>query len=325
MEALLELGLFAGKLVLFLMAAGAFVAMVASAKDQTPKSGRLKITDWGRRWNGYAVQLKSAAGTPKKTLKKSLKADKAKAKESKPVTWVLSFNGDVRASETKQLRQAISGVIAAADDQDEVVVRLKSPGGGVTDYGLAASQLVRLRDQGLSLTVAVEGVAASGGYMMACIANHILAAPFSAVGSIGVVAQMPNIHRALKKADIDVELVTAGKHKRTLTVLGENTDEGREKFKQDLEGIHRLFKSFVSTYRPQLDLDKVADGDVWFGDDALDVGLVDEIGQVDDWLMAKTADRKVLEVRFEPPQNFTRKLALSAEKGVTWLKSMAGR
>lgn len=302
MEFLAELFSFVLKAVV--IAAVGLVLIASMARAQQGKEGGLRVIDWGARWKAYRAQLLSVRHS------KQAKATKKQAKKlaKQPVQgtlWVINFNGDMRASGLKGLREAISAVLVSAEaGKDAVCIRLKSPGGGVTEYGLAASQLIRIKDAGLHLTVAVEGVAASGGYMMAVVADRIMAAPFSAVGSIGVVAQVPNFHRALKKADVDVEVVTAGKHKRTLTMLGENTDEGRTKFKEDLEQIHRLFKSFVAQHRPALDIEKVSEGDVWFGQDALEVGLIDEVAQVDDWLMAQSEEHAVLEVRYELPKRF---------------------
>ena len=112
----------------------------------------------------------------------------------------------------------------------------------------------------IGMNATFDKVAASGGYMMACIGDRILSAPFAVLGSIGVVAQIPNLHRLLKKHDVDYEVLTAGEYKRTLTVFGENTDKGRQKFQEDLELTHVLFKDFVSRYRPQLDIDQVLGG-----------------------------------------------------------------
>lgn len=306
MEFLTELLGFTLKIALVVVAG--LVLIAAIARSQGVREGGLRVVDWGARWMQYRARLLQPRQA--KQAKKLAKSAKKLAKSDMQGTlWVLVFNGDMRVSNLKGLRESISAIIMAADPKtDQVCVRLKSPGGGVSEYGLAASQLIRLRDAGLRLTVAVEGVAASGGYMMAVVADHIVAAPFAAVGSIGVVAQVPNFHRALKKADIDVEVLTAGKHKRTLTLLGENTEEGREKFKQDLDQIHSLFKAFVVQYRPQLDLEQVAEGDVWFGQDALSVGLIDEVGQIDDWLMQQSETQAVLEVRYELPKTLGTRL-----------------
>ena len=295
------------------IAAVVLMIIIAAAKSKGQQGG-LQLTDLGQRWLSYGAQLKASSRPPKKdrkALKKSLK--KAAKADRDGVVWVLSFKGDIQASQLENFREAVSAVIQAADPKtDQVVVRLKSPGGGVSEYGLAASQMVRLREADLHLTCAVEGVAASGGYMMAVVANEIIAAPFAAVGSIGVVAQVPNFHRVLKKADVDVEVMTAGKHKRTLTLFGENTDEGREKFKQDLNQIHNLFKQFVATYRPALDMEQVAEGDVWFGDDALDIGLIDRIGSIDDELMAKAQTHRVLSVRYSRPRTLGQRIQQGA-------------
>jgi len=211
--------------------------------------------------------------------------------------FLLRFAGDIRASAVDSLREEITAVLQIARPRkDRVLLVLDSPGGVVPGYGLAAAQLTRLRDAEIELTVAVDRVAASGGYMMAAVANRIVAAPFAIVGSIGVVAQLPNINRMLKKHDVDIELHTAGEYKRTLTILGENTDEGREKFKQDLEQTHALFKQFLSRYRPGLDMDKVATGEHWLGQDALALNLVDAIATSDDLILAEVNQADVYEL-----------------------------
>ncbi|MBR9882995.1 MAG: protease SohB [Oceanospirillales bacterium] len=218
-----------------------------------------------------------------KERKKALKKGEEPAPERKRI-FVLDFDGDLHASQVDWLREEISAVLTLARKEDEVVVRLESGGGLVHGYGLAASQLERIRKRDIPLTICVDKVAASGGYMMACIGNKLIAAPFALVGSIGVVAQLPNFHRMLKKHDVDYEVYTAGEYKRTLTLFGENTEHGRKKFIEELEDTHGLFKEFVSEYRPELDLEKVATGEVWFGRRALEVGLIDGLGTSDDYL-----------------------------------------
>jgi serine protease SohB len=183
-----------------------------------------------------------------------------------------------------------------AQPQDEVVVCIESPGGMVHSYGLAASQMMRIRSKGIPLTAVVDRVAASGGYLMAAVANKIVAAPFAVIGSIGVVAQVPNVHRLLKKNDVDVEVLTAGKYKRTLTLLGENTDEGREKFRQELEDVHALFQDFVVENRPGLDIEAVATGEAWYGTRALALHLVDELAASDEYLIQRCQKRDVFDI-----------------------------
>ena len=222
----------------------------------------------------------------------------------------------IRASATEQLRHEVTAVLSMAQPSDEVVVRLESGGGMVHAYGLASSQLARLRDAGLPLTVCVDKVAASGGYMMACVANRVLAAPFAVLGSIGVVAQLPNVHRLLKKHDIDVEVLTAGEFKRTLTVFGENTDKGREKFQEDLELTHQLFKGFVSRYRPQLDIDKVATGEVWLGLSALEHELVDGLQTSDEYLARRANEAELFQLRFINRKSLQERIGLAASVAI---------
>lgn len=226
---------------------------------------------------------------------------------------MLNFTGDLNARATSNLREEISAILAAADAEDEVLLRLESPGGVVHGYGLAASQLTRLKEKGIKLTVAVDKVAASGGYMMASVADKIVSAPFAIVGSVGVVAQIPNIHRFLKKHDVDVDIMTAGEYKRTMTILGENTEKGKAKFIEELEETHQLFKEFVGHNRPQVDLDKVATGEHWYGQQAIELQLVDEISTSDDLIQKAITEKDVLEVKFVERKSAIQKIGSQVE------------
>ncbi|NJN48183.1 MAG: protease SohB, partial [Candidatus Competibacteraceae bacterium] len=201
--------------------------------------------------------------------------------------------------------------------RDEVVVRLESAGGLVHAYGLAASQLARIKERKIGLTVAVDKVAASGGYLMACVADRIMTAPFAVVGSIGVVSQLPNFNRLLKKHDIDFELLTAGEYKRTMTLFGENTDKARLKFQEELEETHRLFKEFLRTYRSQLDLDRVATGEHWYGTQALELKLVDELRTSDDFLLEASKDAALYEVTYASHKPLLTRLSNLAAAALT--------
>jgi serine protease SohB len=243
---------------------------------------------------------KTEAKEKERAAKAARKADEARRRR----VWVLHFDGDLAASATSALRNEVTAILTLAEEGDEVVACIESPGGMVHGYGLAASQLHRIRArEGLKLTVAVDKVAASGGYLMACIGDHILAAPFAIVGSIGVVAQVPNVHRLLKRNDIDVEVLTAGEFKRTLTVLGENTEAGRRKFVEELEDVHALFKDFVREHRPSLDVDRVATGEHWHGTRAVDLGLVDELMTSDEYLTRACDEADVFEVKWVLPRS----------------------
>lgn len=240
----------------------------------------------------------------------------ATANGAKPKLFVLSFNGSMDAHEVEELRQEITAVLAIIKPEDQVVIKLESPGGVVHGYGLAASQLLRFRARNIPFTAVVDKVAASGGYMMACTANKIVAAPFAIVGSIGVVAQIPNFNRLLKKHDVDIELQTAGEYKRTLTMFGENTDEGRQKFKQELEETHLLFKDFVKEYRPNVDIEKVATGEHWFAAQAKDKGLVDQISTSDDFILSHLDTHKIISVSFQRKQKLSEKISKNVVKSV---------
>ena len=246
-----------------------------------------------------------------KTAKKQAKA-KTQASTGTARVFVMDFDGDIKASESDNLREMITAALTIATAQDEIVLRLESAGGMVHSYGLAASQLARIKQAGVPLTICVDKVAASGGYMMACIGDRILSAPFAILGSIGVVAQVPNIHRLLKKHDVDVELLTAGKYKRTLTMLGENTEEGRQKFVEELEVTHQLFKRFVSDYRPSLDIEQIATGETWLGLDAKPLNLVDEVMTSEEYLVTQAKEKSVYLLRFTRKQKLAQKLGVAA-------------
>ncbi len=299
-----------------------------SARRRDGDDGYIEVRRLNERYTAYRDAIRSLTEHPQsrkareKKEKQTAKLDdkearkRAKNDQSEPDKkrlFVLNFDGDMLASQVASLREEISALLPEAGEGDEVLVCLESPGGLVHGYGLAASQLQRIRDAGITLTIAVDKVAASGGYMMACVADKIIAAPFAILGSIGVVAQLPNFHRLLKKNDIDVELLTAGEYKRTLTMFGENTDKGRDKFIDDLEDTHALFKAFVQAARPVVDIDTVATGEIWYGQTAIDVELIDELGTSDSYIQGQLDDADILEVRYTPKKNWQEKLGIAAE------------
>jgi len=246
-------------------------------------------------------------------LSQQLSKEARARKKTNQKIYVLDFKGDMAASAVESLREEITLILSTAKaGRDRVVVRLESPGGMVHGYGLAAAQLVRLRDAGFHLTICVDKVAASGGYMMACIANEIISAPFAIVGSIGVVAQVPNFNRLLKDNKIDFELYTAGQYKRTVTMFGENTEEGKAKFEEELQQTHALFKHFVEKYRPQLNVEKVATGEHWYGRDALDLNLVDKLQTSDEYLLHLLTQHDVYSIQTRKKPTLGEKLGLQA-------------
>ncbi|MCG6943606.1 MAG: protease SohB [Thiohalocapsa sp.] len=306
-EALIEYGLFTAKILTLFALFGLFVVLLLRARHGgalAHDGGRLEVVNLNDRYTDVAEALKHATQPPKaykRWLKAERKAEKLRAKADeaeRPRLFVLDFHGDLMASEVSGLRETVSALLQEASGDDEVLVRLDNAGGAVHEHGLAASQLLRIRARGIPLTVAVDRVAASGGYLMACVANRILAAPFAIVGSIGVVAQLPNFHRWLEHRGIDFEQLTAGEYKRTLTLFGENTDEGRAKLREQIEGIHQLFKDFIREYRKGLDLDKVATGEYWHGEQALALGLVDELTTSDDYLLEARGRRDLYRLRW---------------------------
>jgi serine protease SohB len=299
-------GLFVAELATFVLLLVAAVALVVATRRRGVGEG-LAVENLNERFETSAEELtrviegkrfKQQAKVRAQERKREAKA-RAAAATPRPRLFVLDFKGDVRASAVASLREEITAVLRVARPTDQVLVRLENPGGTVHEHGLAASQLLRLKEHGIKLSVAVDKVAASGGYLMACAADRIVAAPFAIVGSIGVLAQLPNFHRWLEEKGVDFEQVTAGRYKRTLTVFGKNTEEGREKLKQELEDVHELFKQQVRHYRPQVDIDRVATGEHWYGTQALALKLVDEIKTSDDLLLEAVKDFDLFQLTYK--------------------------
>lgn len=336
MEFLTEFGLFLAKTVTLVVAVLVVVTAIVSAAQRKHESEdaegelHLKRLNEGYKRLKENIHQKMLGESDRKAWMKARKKEKkadAKARkkakshekeeEASPRVFVLDFDGDIKASDTDSLRKSITAVLSVAEPgRDEVVVRLESGGGLVHAYGLAAAQLDRIRSKGVTLTACVDKVAASGGYMMACVADRIIASPFAVLGSIGVVAQLPNFHRLLKKNDVDFEVLTAGEHKRTLTIFGENTAKGREKFLEDLEDTHVLFKEYVTERRPAVDIQQVANGDIWFGRRALDVHLIDELKTSDEYLIEACDRAEVVSVNFRRKRTLPEKLGLAASSAV---------
>lgn len=343
MDFLFNYGLFLAKTITFVLAVIVIVGFIVSAgmKNQHEEKGHIEVKRINEKYEQILDEVKAAVfeeaefkeeekqrkkleKEKQKELKRSLKALKSKKKtadvegeaESKTLkqrVYILDFIGDIKASATEELRRVITAVLAIARKEDEIVVRLESQGGMVHSYGLASSQLARITAKDIPLTVCVDKVAASGGYMMACVANKIIAAPFAILGSIGVVAQLPNFHKLLKKNDIDYEMLTAGEYKRTLTMFGENTDKGRQKFVEDLEDTHVLFKEFIVEHRQSVNIDEVATGEIWFGKRAMDKNLIDQISTSDEYLFSKIESADLFEVSYKHKKTLAEKFGISIE------------
>ena len=316
-EFLAEYGLFLLKVATVAIAI-VVVIVVAAAEGRKAGHEGLEVESLNKTYKGMAGVLRKAVmqkSDQKKEAKEEKKREKADAKKasSRPKSFVIDFKGDLKASGVPSLREEVTAILDVATADDEVIVRLENHGGVVHEHGLAASQLARIRERDISLTVCVDKVAASGGYLMACVASKIYAAPFAILGSIGVLAQIPNFNRMLDKHGVDFEQVTAGKYKRTVTMFGENTDEDRAKLKEELEEVHGLFKAAISAYRPDLDLDKVATGEHWYGSRALELGLADEIKTSDEFLTELAADRELFRVAYHIKQPLQKRLMASID------------
>jgi len=334
-EFLASYGLFLLK-VITVVAGIVVVIVVAAAAGRKGTHEGLEIEDLNEKHESLVETLRNAVLSKdqrKKAAKEKKKKDKAEAKAetTRPRSFVIDFKGDLKASAVPSLREEVSAILDVASEHDEVIVRLDNHGGVVHEHGLAASQLARIRDRNIPLTVCVDKVAASGGYLMACVATKICAAPFAILGSIGVIAQIPNFNRMLDSHGVEFEQVTAGKYKRTVTMFGENTDEDRAKLKEELEDVHSLFKEAVAKYRPGLDLEKVATGEHWYGTRALDLGLADEIRTSDELLSERAGDRDIYSVVYKIKQPLQKRLlggidsALEKVDAASWRQKFESR
>src|SRR2546423_12312553 len=308
------LGFAAKGFVVFATVAATVLFCGSVARRKRPAGSRLRVEQLNRRIEalGDALRGKLLGKKDLRRLYKSRKKELAERDSARPNVFVLEFKGDLFASAVGNLREEVTAITAVARKEDEVVVRLESAGGAVPHYGLAAAQLLRLRDKAIKVTVCIDRMAASGGYMMACVADQILAAPFAIIGSIGVVAQVPNFHRLLKKHDVDFQEMTAGEFKRTVSVFGEITERGRRKFQEELEDTHLLFKQFVKAHRPKLDLDQVATGEHWLARRGLELGLVDQLRTSDEYLIDRAGEANLYKVSFERPRSLRERLGILA-------------
>lgn len=331
-EFLAQYGLFLAKAVTVVITVGAIVFIILGARRRSGGDHELEVEKLNDRYRELADSLRRAVLSKnawrkesKRVAKEQKARDKAanKAGETRRRVFVIDFRGDIKATAVASLREEVNAIVSVATPRDEVVLRLENFGGIVHEHGLAASQLVRIKDHGIPMTAIVDRAAASGGYMMACIANRIVAAPFAVVGSIGVLAQIPNFNRALTDRGVEFEQVTAGKYKRTVTMFGRTTDDDRAKLREELEEIHTLFKQLVAQHRPQLDIEAVATGEHWYGTRARELHLVDDIGSSDDFLLKAVTDADVYRVSYRARHTLQERLfaavQAAVERGEMWL------
>ena len=351
-------GLFVAKAIVVVIIIGLVISLLGSAVSKTrqpsgPRSGFITVTKLNDQFDAYRDAVAGSQSNPEVFIKQKKLEAKAKRKEAKAeakkvkatkeepkVTksetddeteesqesrrkslFLLEFKGDIAASQAEALRQEITAVLLSAKKDDEILVSVESPGGVVHGYGFAASQLMRIKKAGHKLIVAVDQVAASGGYMMASVGSQIIAAPFALVGSIGVAAEIPNVNRLLKRFDVDYDTMTAGKYKRTLSIFGENTEEGREKFQEEIEDVHKLFADFVAENRETVEVDKVSTGEAWYGQRAIDLNLIDKIQTSDEYIMNAVEDFDILKVKWIVQQSLIMKLQEGADAAIAKLSS----
>jgi serine protease SohB len=323
LDFLYNYGLFFAKSITILAVFMVIVTFVVAMAIKGKNREQFKIKNLNERYKEMRATLCNEILT-KKELKQYKKAEKLKGKQenSKKRMFILQFKGDIKASAVSELREEITAILEVAASTDEVVIVIESSGGMIPHYGLAASELQRIRQRNIPLIAIIDKIAASGGYMMACVANQVYAAPFAIVGSIGVVAQLPNFHKLLKKHDIEYEQITAGEYKRTLSLFGENTEKGRQKVRDEVEEAHELFKAFVIQNRSIIDITKLATGEYWHGTNALQLNLIDKIMTSDDYFTAAAKEASLYEIKYCAPTKKLDKLlnSIKSSLGNIWFQ-----
>jgi serine protease SohB len=308
LEFLYEYGLFLAKTVTFLIAFVYIITAIISAKQKSGiNNGQLTVTSLNEEHDETLKDVQSITLSKQELKEWNKKHKNKKKKKEEKRLFVFNFDGDIKASETESLVKIVNTLISVHKKGDEVLCVLESGGGMVHSYGLAAAELARLKEHKIHLTVAVDKVAASGGYLMACVANKIIASPFAVIGSIGVLAQIPNFHRLLDKNNIDFEQITAGEYKRTLTIFGENTEKGRAKLTEEVQKTHDLFKDAVSKHRPQMDMAKIATGEHWHGTQAYEYKLVDSICTSQEYINSKLDSYKSYLIEYQEERSISDK------------------
>jgi len=318
MNFLIEYGLFlaeAATVVLAILIVAAGILVIVAKSKEKDKAGKLiiqKINDKYKNYQEIINEIAQPKAEKRVAKKMQKKKDKLIAGQTRKRLFLLGFTGDMKATAVQSLREEITAILLIKKPDDEVLLCVESPGGLVHGYGLAAAQLQRLKHAQVKITVAIDKVAASGGYLIACVADQLIAAPFAVVGSIGVIAQLPNFHRWLEKKDIDFEQIYAGQYKRTLSLFGKNTSEGRKKMQEEINEAHELFKEFIERYRPQVDIAQIATGEHWFATHALALKLIDGIQTSDDFLLAAKENYDIYQVKYEFKKTLNQRFSAAA-------------
>lgn len=309
-----------------------------SAKQkQVLKSGKLQVVNLSEKIKEQQQELKTAIYGKKQLkalLKQEAKNTKIESKNikksdkqlsfatAKPRLFILGFDGDIKASAVTSLQHCLNAILPIVDKtQDEILIKLESGGGMVHAYGLAASQLDRIKQHGVRLVVCIDKIAASGGYMMACVADKVIAAPFAIVGSIGVIGQVPNFNKLLEKHNIEFEQHTAGEFKRTITMFGKNDNKAREKFKEELDITHDLFKQYITNRRGNINIDEVATGEHWYGQLAFQKNLVDKIATSDEVVLEYSKTHDLFEVSYQYKKPVSERLFNTANSLIKLFKT----
>lgn len=297
--------------ILFLL----FVIYLMRGRKGRVNKGKLTVTSLSDQHKNIMVKLLHNILPPKTKINITWS-------HPEKLVYVLEFKGSVQAKEVENLRQEITAILAPVKNfakPSEVIVKLDSPGGTVTGYGLAAAQLARLKKAGIPVTVVVDQVAASGGYMMAAVADKVIAAPFAIIGSVGVVMEMPNFSKLLDKVGVKYLQYTAGEYKRTVSPMVEPTVLGEEKMQEKLVKTLGLFKNHIKEYRPQVDVEQIATGETWYATEAQSLNLVDEISTYDEYLESKLTTCDVFKISYEKPERISRKLSLGLAQTVNYI------
>ena len=272
--------------------------LLSALSGGSKKKEGFDIDLWNSKNHSNIGQVMKVMKTkPADTLQNYYRPDKSNL-------YYLEFEGDIQASEAAKLKQEILVCLQVAKPTDVFLILVESSGGSVSNYGDLYSVMEMIKKRGHTLWVAIDRVAASGGYLISLPADKIFATPFALIGSIGVLSEVPNFGGLLDKYGVKMEEYTAGERKMNISMFRENGEEQKEHHRKKLGKIHELFKAQLVKYRGGLiekkgvDIGELMEGDFWMGENAFELGLVDELKSSVEILLDEKDHFNILKVNY---------------------------
>ncbi|WP_343192796.1 S49 family peptidase [Buchnera aphidicola (Taiwanaphis decaspermi)] len=233
--------------------------------------------------------------------------------------YILDYNDKIKKNKIKKLREEISSIILVAKKNDEVLLRLENTSDIVYEYGLVIAQLQRLRKKGIKLIISIDKIVSNGGYIIACVADHISASPFSIIGPINIVVNIPNIDKYTQTSNLNNQLNDCNTFTK-LTLIKNNTKIYVNKIFNKLDIKKYIRNSFIKDMRPSLNLNKIFNQNYWIGENAINEKLIDSINTSDDILFSKKDTHNLLKIKYVYKSNIVEKYIVTLNKYFKFLK-----